>query len=497
MKSRVMLAVAITALVVAVVTYALARGTAARAEAGPPKAEAAEERPPQVPGLKLARAVAGEGWEVVTATGSVAPDLGRSVKLGPRVAGKVAAVYVQVGDRVRAGQVLATVTSTELAQARATYRQAAAKLQAARTNSQRQHKLASLGAFGKRPAEEAETASLTAQGDLTEAKAGLAKAQSELALSTKKSARMRGLYTGGMVARQDVETAEADYQCDVVDLEAARAKLKQAEARVGIAKSYRAREEKVLGGNLLTAKEVQAAQAEVTAAELEVSGAAEALRVLGSSLSSAGDTLAVTSPIAGRVVAQSVTLGEMVEPASMLFTVMDLGEVQVTADIYEKDLAKVHAGQSVEVRVESFPGRVFTGTLRAVSDALDPQSRTAKLRCVVRNSDGALKPEMFATVSVVTAKHANAVLVPKQAVLDDGAKKVVFTPCLDCKEDKAAGKSVCGKFDKVEVKPGPAHGDQMEITGEIEPGQEVVTEGGYQLKTALGSATLDAGCADD
>jgi cobalt-zinc-cadmium efflux system membrane fusion protein len=168
----------------------------------------------------------------------------------------------------------------------------------------------------------------------------------------------------------------------------------------------------------------------------------------------------VTSPIAGRVVAQSVTLGEMVEPASVLFTVMDLAQVQVAADIYEKDLARVSAGQSVEVRVESFPGRVFTGTVRSVSEALDPQSRTAQLRCVVRNEDRALKPEMFATVTIITAKRAEAVLVPRQAVLDDGAKKVVFTPCLDCEEDKAAGRSVCGSFDKVEVKLGPGHGDR-------------------------------------
>jgi multidrug efflux pump subunit AcrA (membrane-fusion protein) len=162
MKAKLIITIALTALVSVTLTYALVRVPVVRAEVRAPEAGAGEEKPAQIAGLKTARATAGAAWEVVTATGTVAPDLGRSVKIGPRVAGKVDRVYAQVGDAVRAGQVLATISSAELAQARAAYRQAAAKLQAARENSRQRGRLS---ACLKRPAKR-HAEPLAAQGEL-------------------------------------------------------------------------------------------------------------------------------------------------------------------------------------------------------------------------------------------------------------------------------------------------------------------------------------------
>lgn len=457
--------------------------------------------------LKTEPAVVGESWQAVTATGKVGPNTNKVVNVGPRISGKIIRVYVDIGDTVRQGQVLATISSVELAQARAEYRQAAGRVKSAREAYNRESKLADLGAFSRRPVEEARSELNSAQGELSQAKGELAqtrselvRAESELAQCAARLDRARGLYKDQIISRQDLESAEAEHKRDAADVEGAKArirqveaKVQQAEARVGIAKTYLSREEKVLGGNLLASKELQAAKAELTTAEIELSGVADRIRVLGASPSGSGDTIAVTSPIAGRVVSRSVNLGEMAEQSSTLFTIMNLADVWVEASVYEKDLAKIRKGQVAEIRVSSYPDRVFSGKVTHISDVLDPESRTAKIRCVVSNSMDLLKPEMFASISIITARKGGAVLVPKTAVLDEAGRKIVFTPCMECPEDVKAGINACGEYDKLEVEVGSVHASSVEVSG-VKPGMLVVTEGAFQLKTALGSGKLEAGC---
>lgn len=165
------------------------------------------------------------------------------------------------------------------------------------------------------------------------------------------------------------------------------------------------------------------------------------------------------------------------------------------ASVYEKDLDKIKTGQTTEIRINGRPGKVYTGRVTHIGDVLDSESRTAKVRCAVSNADGTLKPEMFASVNIITGSRSGAVLIPKQAVLDDADKKIVFVACTDCPEDNASG-SGCGEYDRLEVEVGPVHGGRVEILHGLNPGQEVVVEGQYQLKTSLGSGDLHAGCAD-
>jgi cobalt-zinc-cadmium efflux system membrane fusion protein len=179
-----------------------------------------------------------------------------------------------------------------------------------------------------------------------------------------------------------------------------------------------------------------------------------------------------------------------------MFTVMNLSDVWVEANVYEKDIATVRKGQMVEIKVNGYPDKVFSGKVTHVGDVLNSASRTARVRCVVSNPDAVLKPEMFATVNIITAKRGQAVLVKKEAVLDEAGKKIVFIACADCPEDKEAGKSVCGEYDKRDVTLGSTHASKVEVLKGLEPGEEVVVEGQYQIKTALASGKLEAGCTD-
>jgi cobalt-zinc-cadmium efflux system membrane fusion protein len=516
MKRNTALLIVITAIFSAFVTYMLAR------ESGPvpgheahPAAEAEEQHSDagsvEISGLRVEPAIAGESWDVIAATGKVVANANKVVKIGPRIEGKITRVYANVGDTVQPGQVLAALSSMELAQARAAHRQASARVNATREAYDRQVKLANLGAFSKRPVEEARAEYASAQGDLAQAKGELAqnkgelsRAESELAQCAARLDRAKELYKDQIISRQDIEAAEAEHKRDSADIETVtarirqtEAKIQQAEARVGIAKTYLSREEKVLGGNLLASKELQAAKAERNSAEIEFRAAADAIRVLGASPAGSGDTVGITSPIAGRVVSRAVSLGEVVDPSATLFVVMNLSDVSVEADVYEKDLAKIRKGQAAETRVNSYPDRVFAGKVTYVSEVLDPESRTAKVRCGVPNASGLLKPEMFANVTIITARRGGAVLIPREAVLDEAGKKVVFTPCRDCEEDTKAGRSVCGSYDKREVEVGPAHDGRVEVPRGVKPGEEVVIVGAYQLKTALSSGKLEAGCTDE
>ncbi len=162
----------------------------------------------------------------------------------------------------------------------------------------------------------------------------------------------------------------------------------------------------------------------------------------------------------------------------------------------QKDIARARAGQSAQVRVSGYPDRVFSGRVAHVGDVLDAESRTARVRCAIANPAGLLKPEMFATVSIITGRRSGAILISKEAVLDDAGKKIVFVPCMDCEEDRQAGKSICGKYDTRTVELGPAHDGLVEVRKGLSSDESLVVTGAYQLKASLGSGTLEAGCSD-
>jgi cobalt-zinc-cadmium efflux system membrane fusion protein len=508
---RTILLIAAVAVLSATLTYVLVRSTTATTSAA--KQPAASAEPAEgasaldLSGLRVEPALAGESWDQVVAAGKVLPNVNKVVKIGPRISGKIVRVYADIGKVVSRGETLAVISSMELAQARSAYSQAAARVGAAKAAYDRQAKLAKLGAFTSRPVEEASSEHAAAQSELAQAhselarsKSELVRAESELAQCQSRLGRSRELYKDQIVSRQDVESAEAEFKRDKAGVEVAEAgirqseaRVKQAESRVGIAKSYLAREEKVLKGNHLASKEIQSARADLNAAELDLR--ADTIKVLGASPAGSGDTISITSPIAGKVVSRAVNLGEMVEPSGTLFTVMNLSDVWVEASIYEKDLAKIRTGQTAEIRVNSYSGKVFRGKVTYIGDILDAESRTAKVRCEVSNRAGLLKPEMYATVGIVTARRGAAVLIPREAVLDDSGKKIVFMPCTECDEDKKPGASGCGNYDRIEVETGATHGVNVEILAGIMPGDKVVTTGAYQLKTALGSGKLEAGCA--
>ncbi|HEY2517777.1 MAG TPA: efflux RND transporter periplasmic adaptor subunit [Polyangiaceae bacterium] len=193
---------------------------------------------------------------------------------------------------------------------------------------------------------------------------------------------------------------------------------------------------------------------------------------------SQGYTLA--SPIEGELIARNVNPGIEVQgqygggQAVELFTVGELDRVWVLADVYEMDLARVKVGAHVSVKVIAYPGKQFDGRVDWVSGALDPQSRTAKVRCTFENPDRLLKPEMYATVSI-SVEEKRALALPKGAVLRLGDATVVFIE---------VGKTPDGrvKFERLPVKVDEGEGSQwLPVEHGLDKGTPVVTQGAILL----------------
>ena len=184
------------------------------------------------------------------------------------------------------------------------------------------------------------------------------------------------------------------------------------------------------------------------------------------------------APFEGIVTAFDASLGELVDPERELFTIANITTVWVLADVYEKDIDRIRRDTDVAVQVETFPGRTFSGRLTYISDLIDPQTRTAKVRCVVQNPDGSLKLDMFARVSIPTVETKEAVMVPVAAVQQIGGDQVVFV------------QQAPSRFERRPVQLGPTAGEVVEVLSGVKAGERIVSAGSFYLKTALLRETI-------
>jgi membrane fusion protein, heavy metal efflux system len=187
---------------------------------------------------------------------------------------------------------------------------------------------------------------------------------------------------------------------------------------------------------------------------------------------------AIVAPFAGVVDSVSIAQGEIIDPATPIFTVSDLSTVWVQADVAERDLGAVKVGDAVEVRVSAFPGRVFAGRVTYIPDQIESATGMAKVRCEVPNPDGALRVNMFATVTILSPQGGDAVLVPSESLQEVNGQSVVFIP------------TGHGQFAWRAVHTGLVANGETQITSGLAAGTQVVGEGSYWLKAALMQSTI-------
>lgn len=271
------------------------------------------------------------------------------------------------------------------------------------------------------------------------------------------------------------------------DLGLAQSAYLKARARRHVAEQAYQRAQFLYKEKVIGQAEAQRREGEMISIRAEAQEALEGLRLLGMDdkeirslerTQTIRSQVPIVAPFAGRVIARDLTKGELVETTHKLFTVADLSTVWVVANVSEKDVSYVQRAttipnQPVEVSVAAYPDEIFKGTVAYVGDVLDTATRTMQVRLVLENSSGRLKPEMFATIRVMSEPAADVLVVPEAAVQSDQSRSFVFV------------QQEAGVFEARTIRLGDKNGTFAEVLDGLQEGEMVVKEGAFILKSEL------------
>jgi len=267
------------------------------------------------------------------------------------------------------------------------------------------------------------------------------------------------------VAKSDFYKARADYE---------------------LARSNFEREKHLFEGGVGAQKNFQATEAELKVAEASLNAAEKKLHVLGfteDQVRSINETHQINpiidlyAPLAGKVIENNAVLGAMVDESTEILIIIDPTVLWIDAEVFERDLAKIRPGQCVEVKVPAYPGQIFEGRVSYIGDVLKEDTRTITVRSEVPNKGGLLKPGMFADIRVCLEQRSDSLVLPNEALLEDGKETVVFV-------------RRNGQFIRRPVKKGISDDGYVEILEGVKEGEEVVTRGNYQIKSKYYRETL-------
>lgn len=225
------------------------------------------------------------------------------------------------------------------------------------------------------------------------------------------------------------------------------------------------------------------AEADARAQEAEARALGEQLSAIGVNADSgSGFLVALRAPISGVVLSRDAVVGQPVSTEHVLATIVDLSEVWFLGRVFEKDLPRLRVGAAAEVELNAYPDQHFHGLVDYVSQQVDPSVRTLTARIRLPNDEkGSLRIGLFgkAYVSVdeITAVPPQ-LIVPRDAVLEVGGQSVVFVKAAD------------GHFVVHEITVGDSAMDDVQVLSGVSEGEEVVTSGGFTLKSLMLKSTL-------
>lgn len=285
-----------------------------------------------------------------------------------------------------------------------------------------------------------------------------------------------------VLARFDnIEAGELSSQVDSSRAEVQRIRIQLANAR---RQSERARN--LLEVGAVPAKEFESAEADAKALEESLRGQQSVLAGLETRLKRFGgpfngdaSTTTIRAPFAGVVIQTEAAPGDVIDSSSVLFSIADLSRVYVEAQVYEKDLGKIRLRQPARISVYTYPGETFDGRIVAIKDILNPQTRTAAVRCELANPANRLKLEMFANLAIPTADTHEALSVTSDAVQTINRRQVIFVRKADL------------HFEAREVQVA-GDGPVLEITAGLKEGEPIVVKGAFQLKSAFLAKELES-----
>ena len=285
------------------------------------------------------------------------------------------------------------------------------------------------------------------------------------------------------------------------DFISAATALNKARSAQNLAEIIDKRQRLLYEGKAVPLKEVQNARAALDAAENDVRSSEVALEATRNRLRILGKTdqeitdfqekgtidpaTLITAPIAGTIVQRKVGPGQYVGSGQTdpVFIIGDLSTVWVIAFIRETEAPIVHVGQSIYFTVLAYPDRQFPAKISYVAAALDPTTRRLLVRATVDNADGLLKPEMFASVKILSGESDKAVAIPRDAIIYEGDVARVWAV-----REKSDEKAI----ELRRIKVGLTNGNMVEVLKGLGPGDRVVTKGSLFIDRVASGAEAAA-----
>jgi cobalt-zinc-cadmium efflux system membrane fusion protein len=280
------------------------------------------------------------------------------------------------------------------------------------------------------------------------------------------------------------------------DLIAAKSTLNSARAQLNLAQTNEKRQHELYESEGAALRDWQQSQVDLATAEGNFHSAEIALAAVRNRLSILGKSepeivglenmtvmqrtnpeAVIHAPIAGTVIQRQVGLGQYIQAAASnpVYLIGDLSTVWLIANVREADTPRIHLGDVVEVRVLAYPDRVFKATISYVGSSIDPVTRRLTVRADVDNRDGALKPQMFATFSIITGGEVAAPGVPRSAIVYEGETPHVWVLGPE------------GALTLREIGAGRTNGTMVEVVNGLSAGEKIVTAGAIFIDRAATS----------
>jgi cobalt-zinc-cadmium efflux system membrane fusion protein len=182
----------------------------------------------------------------------------------------------------------------------------------------------------------------------------------------------------------------------------------------------------------------------------------------------------VSAPISGTVVQRQVGIGQYIQAGSTnpVFSIGDLGRVWLVANVREVEGSRVHVGDTVEVHVLAYPERIFKAKITYLAPYIDPNTHRLSVRADVDNREGFLKPQMFASFTILTGDDTLGVGVPQSAIVYEGEAARVWVSRAD------------GGVELRQIKTGRTNDKMVEVVEGLAPGEKIVTSGALFIDRA-------------
>jgi membrane fusion protein, multidrug efflux system len=289
---------------------------------------------------------------------------------------------------------------------------------------------------------------------------GTARANESVTLTTRQTGTVsRILFQEGQTVRQGQALIELESRERAADTESARAEIQQARA---VADEIRQQLDRTRAlratGNAPEAR-VDQLESQLRAAEGRIRQNESRLRAADARL----DDFRIAAPFEGRVGLRQVSIGALLQPGTVVTTLDDVRTIKVDFSIPEQYLGVLRQGLTVTATTPAFP-RPFVGTVTAIDTRVDPATRAVRLNASFDNADGTLKPGMFLNIGLAVATRDNALVVPEDALVAEGARQFVFVVA-DGRSMRREVKLGLRQQGEVEILEGVAAGDQIIVRG--------------------------------